>query len=68
MIILYKGAMCQFPREEDIIATGDQNWRDIVKANGMEPEKFFRVTRKDENEYIDFGSWSNFVVITNESK
>lgn len=69
MVILYEGAFCNFPRKEDIIATAaGMKWADLVRANGMEPEKYYRTAFDGHNSYVDFGSWNKFIVMVDEPK
>lgn len=69
MVILYEGAFCNFPRKEEIIdyATGS-DWVDLVKANGMKPENHSRYAYDGHNAYVDFGSWSKFIVLVDEPR
>ena len=55
MVILYKGAFCRFPRKEEIIAVGaEEDWVDLVRANGIEPELDFHFAFDGHNPYVDF--------------
>lgn len=63
--ILYKGAFGEFPEEGQIIAEAvDANWVALVQSFGLEPERYTRHSFDGENIYIDFGSWSRFIVQT----
>lgn len=63
MVILYEGEFCRFPKKEDIIATAlGENWVELVKENGIEPERYSRYAFDGHHTYVDFGSWSKFIV------
>ena len=64
MVFLYEGAFCKFPKSEEIIdyATG-KDWIYLVKANGIEPEKYPRYVYDGRNAYVGFGSWNPVRVI-----
>lgn len=64
MVVLYSGAFCVYPKEKDIIAkVEDGNWVELVKANGLELAPYSRIAKRNGKTYIDFGSWSKFIVM-----
>ena len=64
MYKLYKGAFAVYPAEEDIIAVCDDNWYKMIEAYGLEYNPYIGMTTIDGDTFIDFGSWSYFVVET----
>ena len=67
MVILYEGAFCRFPRKEEIIAIGaEEDWVDLVRANGIEPELDFHFAFDGHNPYVDFVSCDKFIVVVDK--
>ena len=64
MYKLYKGAFGVYPEEEDIVAVCDDNWYKMIEAYGLEHNPYIGMMTIDDDNFIDFGSWSYFVVET----
>jgi hypothetical protein len=47
-------------------ATADEMWRIVdkfLKENGFRKEKYCRYIMKEDVTFIDFGSWTRFIVV-----
>ena len=64
MVILYEGVFCRFPRKEEIIAIGaEEDWVDLVRANGIEPELDFHFAFYSHIRCF-FGSYSSVLELS----
>lgn len=69
MIKLYKGAMAQYPEDEDVVdfCAQEDNWVELCKAHGLNPSPVCGSCFDEEgNTFIDFGSYHYFIVIDHQ--
>ena len=66
MYKLYKGAFGEYPEDKDIVAVCGDNWIKMVNDHDLEVNPFIRVSAVHEDRFIDFGSWSYFVLETKD--
>lgn len=70
-VTLYGGELGEKPIPQNIIDTEEVeaeafdfvNWTDIVRKNDSELDRYARYCKAGDTIFVDFGSWSRFVMI-----
>lgn len=73
-VVLYGGAMCEEPLAENIIRTitqeadviNDVKWIGVLDEGELASPYYRQAVMPNGDIYVDFGSWSRFVQITEE--